>query len=105
MHLPNKGYLLLVTLVLLLGTWLAAQNTPPPQSPGADSAQPQSGAARQAALPASKATHSACRIEFFIFGHSSALCLLHGFDQCGEFDLFVVRFQPPMDYHAACLSQ
>jgi Ca-activated chloride channel family protein len=49
MHLPNKGYLLLVTWVLLLGTWLAAQNTPPPQSPGADSAQPQSGAARQAA--------------------------------------------------------
>jgi Ca-activated chloride channel homolog len=49
MHLRNKGYLLLVTSVLLLGTWLAAQNTPPPQSPDASSAQQQSGTPTQAA--------------------------------------------------------
>ena len=36
-------------MVLLLGTWLAAQNSPPPPSPDASSAQQQSGTPTQAA--------------------------------------------------------
>jgi VWFA-related protein len=45
MHLRNKGYLLLIPLIFLLGTWLTAQNSAPPQqSPGA---QAQPGAQNQ----------------------------------------------------------
>ncbi len=62
MHLRNKGYLLLVTSVLLLGTWLAAQNTPPPQSPDASSPQQQSGTPTQAA-PAQPQSGSASNSE------------------------------------------
>jgi Ca-activated chloride channel family protein len=58
MHLRNKGYLFLLTVILLLGTWLAAQNSTtqtqtsnqvnPAQAPSGSQAtppQPQSGSA------------------------------------------------------------
>jgi len=51
MHLRNNGYILLIPLVFLLGTWSVAQNSAPAQQPSGGATQAQPGQQNQEGAP------------------------------------------------------